>query len=83
MEEGKLIRWRGRLGVRGIFDGDHELSLEEVADGTTRCTQRETFGGMLVPFVRRMLDNTGGKLQEDGRRPSLPRRRGSPSSVPR
>ena len=58
VEEGKLIRWRGRVGVRGIFDGDHELSLEALADGTTRFTQRETFSGILVPFVRRMLDDT-------------------------
>lgn len=56
--EGKLIRWRGRLGIRGIFDGDHELALEELGDGTTRFTQRETFSGILVPFLRGVLDDT-------------------------
>ncbi len=56
--EGELIRWRGRLGIRGIFDGDHELALEELGDGTTRFTQRETFSGILVPFLRGVLDDT-------------------------
>ena len=82
VEEGRLIRWRGRVGVRGIFDGEHELRLEELAGGLTRFTQRETFSGVLVPFVHRMLDDT-----ETGftRMNAALRSRavGSPSSVPR
>jgi len=53
-----VIRWRGKLGVRGIFDGVHELSLEPMPDGGTRFTQRETFSGVLVPFLRRIVEDT-------------------------
>lgn len=58
IEEGSLIRWRGRLGVPGIVDGEHELRLEAIPDGSTRFVQREVFTGLLVPLARRILDNT-------------------------
>src|SRR4051812_12439775 len=56
--DGALIRWRGRLGLPGLFDGEHELRLEPTADGGTRYVQRETFTGLLVPVMRRVLDDT-------------------------
>jgi len=52
------IRWLGRLGVRGIFDGEHELHLEPLPTGGTRFTQRETFRGLLVPLMRSVLADT-------------------------
>lgn len=58
VEPGALLRWQGRLGVRGIFDGEHELRVEPTADGGSRFIQRETFTGLLVPFLRRTLDDT-------------------------
>lgn len=58
VEELRLIEWRGRLGMRGIFDGDHELRLEELDNGTTSFTQRETFTGILVPFLGSVLADT-------------------------
>jgi hypothetical protein len=58
VEDGELIRWRGRLGVPGLFDGEHELRLEPIDDGGTRFVQRETFTGLLVPVMPRVLDDT-------------------------
>jgi hypothetical protein len=58
IEDGTLIRWRGTAGVRGIFDGEHELRLEPGPDGGTRFVQREAFSGLLVPLLRRVLDDT-------------------------
>src|SRR3712207_9365469 len=58
IEDGRLIRWRGRPGVPGIFDGEHELRLEATSDGGTRFVQREAFTGLLVPVMRRVLDDT-------------------------
>lgn len=58
IDKNALIRWRGRLGVPGLFDGEHELRLEGTADGGTRFIQRETFTGLLVPMVRRVLEDT-------------------------
>jgi hypothetical protein len=58
VEDGRLIRWQGSLGVRGIFDGEHELLVEPTAEGTTRLTQRERFTGLLIPFMRGTLRDT-------------------------
>ena len=59
VEDGALLRWRGRLrGVPGLFDGTHELRVEATAPGTSRFTQREAFRGVLVPLMRRLLDDT-------------------------
>ncbi|GAA4734654.1 hypothetical protein GCM10023328_13280 [Modestobacter marinus] len=58
VEDGALLRWRGRLLLPGIFDGEHELRLEPLPGGGTRFAQREVFSGLLVPFVRRVLDDT-------------------------
>ena len=58
VEPARLVRWRGRLGVRGIFDGEHELRLEPMPGGGTRFTQHETFSGVLVPLMRGVLDDT-------------------------
>jgi hypothetical protein len=51
IEDGTPIRWRGRSGIPGLFDGEHELRLEPIPDGGTRFIQRETFTGLLVPLM--------------------------------
>ena len=58
VEDGTLLRWRGRLGMPGLFDGEHEFRLEPIPDGGTRFTQRETFTGLLVPMMPRVLVDT-------------------------
>ncbi len=47
-DTGKELRWVGKLGVRGIFDGEHHFILEELQDGSTRFVHGETFTGMLA-----------------------------------
>ena len=49
----------GHLGVPHVFDGAHEFVLEPDRHGGTSLTQRETFGGVLVPFTGRLLERTG------------------------
>jgi hypothetical protein len=63
VEAPTLIRWRGRLGPPGIFDGDHELKLEPTTDGGTSFTQRETFTGVLIPFMNGVLRDTAAGFQ--------------------
>src|ERR1700742_3077969 len=46
------LRWLGRLGVRGVFDGEHSFTLTADGNGGTRMIQAETFSGMLVPLLR-------------------------------
>lgn len=44
----KELRWVGRLGVKGIFDGEHYFIMEETDRGTTIFRHGENFSGMLV-----------------------------------
>jgi hypothetical protein len=40
----------------GLFDGEHIFTIEPLGTGRVRFTQRETFTGLLVPLLARMLD---------------------------
>ena len=52
---GRVLEWWGHLGLRGIFDGRHRFEVHPSATGT-RLVQRETFTGLLVPFLAKSLD---------------------------
>ena len=43
------LRWRGRLLVPGLLDGEHAFRLEERVGGC-RLRQAERFSGILVPL---------------------------------
>ena len=55
-DEGRRLRWRGRVGIRGIFDAEHVFILESLGDGRTRLSQTERFTGVLVPLMAKSLD---------------------------
>ena len=73
LEAGALLRWRGRLGMPGLFDGEHELRVEGTGPETSRFTQRETFprspGPTDAPADRRHRH----RLRRDERRTQGPR----------
>ncbi|HER43290.1 MAG TPA: SRPBCC domain-containing protein [Candidatus Eisenbacteria bacterium] len=50
------FRWKGRLLLRGIFDGEHIFKIDERDGGGVHFTHAELFGGFLVPWLRRELD---------------------------
>lgn len=52
----RQLRWIGRLGVPGIFDGEHVFRIESLGPDRVRFIHRECFRGLLVPFLRRSLD---------------------------
>jgi len=54
----RQMRWLGRLGPGGLFDGEHYLVLEPQADGTTILTHGERFTGALVPLMKGVLADT-------------------------
>ena len=58
VDRARRFAWLGRLGVPWVFDGAHEFLMLPGADGTTVFTQRETFRGVLVPFVPGVLTRT-------------------------
>lgn len=52
------LRWLGKLGVGGLFDGEHSFVLTPNADGTTHLTHSERFSGILVALAKGTLKNT-------------------------
>ena len=49
---GRELRWLGKLGFGGLFDGEHSFVLTRNADGSTRLTHGETFSGILVALLK-------------------------------
>jgi hypothetical protein len=56
------LRWLGHLLVPGLYDGEHRFELEATADGGTRLTHAESFGGVLAGVVNRFV----GSATEQG-----------------
>jgi hypothetical protein len=45
------LRWLGRLGIPGLFDGRHRFEIVPLPDGRVRFVQSEEFRGILVGLV--------------------------------
>jgi hypothetical protein len=58
VEPDRELRWRGRLLVPGLFDGEHTFRIEPIGEGRSRFVQGERFGGVLVPLVKGVLRKT-------------------------
>lgn len=58
VELNRELRWKGGLQVDYMFDGEHAFIIEDQRDGKTRFMQRETFTGLLVPFMGGILART-------------------------
>lgn len=56
VDPGREYRWRGRLVIPGIFDGEHIFEITPLDTDRVRFTQRERFSGVLVPLFWKMLD---------------------------
>jgi hypothetical protein len=52
------LRWLGRLGLPGLFDGEHRFLVEPLGPDRVRVTQSEQFGGVFVPLLRTTLRKT-------------------------
>lgn len=48
------LRWLGRVGFPGVFDGEHGFELRPEGAGT-RLLQTESFQGFLVPLLWRKV----------------------------
>lgn len=58
VNEPNEFRWKGKLIVKGIFDGEHFFKLEKLNEYQTKFIQGEYFSGILVYFLGKMLENT-------------------------
>ena len=50
------FRWLGRLVLPFVFDGEHRFEIHEAGPGRVRFVQGERFRGVLVPFLRRLIE---------------------------
>jgi len=52
------FRWKGKLGIPGLFDGEHFFILEPQSETRLIFRQGEMFSGLLVPLFKRSLDGS-------------------------
>ena len=55
VEPERELRWKGRLLLPGLFDGEHAFVLTALADGRTRLDHWERFAGVLLPIAKGMI----------------------------
>lgn len=53
-DEARELRWLGRLGLPGLFDGRHRFVIEPAGDAS-RLIHEEHFSGVLVPMMAARL----------------------------
>lgn len=56
--QNRELRWRGRLWLFGLFDGEYIFEIEPLGAERVRFVQRVEFSGLLVPFMARAIDQT-------------------------
>jgi hypothetical protein len=49
------FRWKGKMFVKGLFDGEHYFILEEKEDGRTELIHGELFTGILAGLILKMI----------------------------
>jgi len=50
------LRWLGHLWVPGLFDGEHQFSIQPISDAKVKFRQNELFSGILVPLFKGTLE---------------------------
>jgi hypothetical protein len=50
-KENREFRWKGRVLIPGIFDGEHSFEIEELSPGKVRFLHCEKFSGIAVPLL--------------------------------
>jgi hypothetical protein len=58
---GRELRWKGRLFLPWLFDGEHAFTIEPLGEGRVRFTQGERFTGLLVPLFAAKI---GAEIRE-------------------
>jgi len=58
------LRWKGRLWISGLFDGEHIFEIEPQGAERVRFVQREAFSGLLVPFMAKSIDQALSGFEE-------------------
>jgi hypothetical protein len=56
-EPERELRWLGKLGPRGLFDGEHGFRIVPPGESRVRFLQTEHFTGLLVPLLMLLVRN--------------------------
>ncbi len=56
-EPNREFRWKGKLGMYGIFDGEHYFILEKLDGNVTKFIHGEKFSGILVFMMGGTIEN--------------------------
>lgn len=56
VEEYKEFRWKGKMFVKGLFDGEHYFKLQSNGDGSTTLIHGENFTGLLTGLIMNMIE---------------------------
>ena len=64
-EKAREFRWIGQFIIPRLFDGEHGFRLIDNGNGTTTFQQFERFRGLLVPFLKKMLNTNTRQGFED------------------
>jgi len=57
-KENTEFRWKGKLGIPGIFDGEHYFQLISQENNRTKLIHGEQFSGILVALMGKALNKT-------------------------
>ena len=57
-EKQKEFRWKGKLLIKGLFDGEHYFILNPINEQTTLFVHGENFSGLLIPLFTKVFGNT-------------------------
>jgi hypothetical protein len=58
VEPERELRWKGKLLIPGLFDGEHWFRLRHAAHGHVTFEQGELFTGMLVPRFKPTIESS-------------------------
>lgn len=58
LEARQELRWRGRLGTKIIFQGEHFFILEEINKTQTKFIHGENFSGLLTLLMKNVFEKT-------------------------
>lgn len=61
VQPGRVFRWLGRVGLPGLFDGEHSFRIEPLGPQQVRFVHSEQFSGVLVPLVMALIGNSTKK----------------------
>ena len=56
VDELRELRWKGKLLLPGLLDGEHYFKIASRPDGGIQFEQGELFSGILVPLFKKSLD---------------------------